>query len=214
MICVSVSEPDYESCLAALNGLEFAEIRLDPMTVELKEIEILFSRPLKLIATCRPGKLADGKRKAMLLKAIEAGAAYVDVEVEADPEYRREIFAAARKKGCDVIVSFHDFDGTPSSSELRAMRQRCLDLQPDIVKIACTAHNERDGARLLGLLDSTSKLVVVGMGKYGRTVRIAAPLLGSPFTYASTERGKETADGQLSHAEMRRIYETLGVRIQ
>jgi len=214
MICVSVAERTYDDCLAALKGLEFAEIRLDAMEVELNEVKTLFSRSQKLIATCRPGKMQDGKRKAMLLAAIEAGAAYVDVEVEAEPEYRREIFAAARKKGCDIIVSFHDFEGTPSSSELRAMRQRCLDLQPDIVKIACTAHNERDSARLLGLLDSSSKIVVVGMGKYGRTVRIAAPLLGSPFTYASTEKGKETADGQLSHAEMRRIYETLGVRMQ
>ena len=35
------------------------------------------------------------------------------------------------------------------------------------------------------------------MGNKGRITRIAAPLLGSPFTFASLSKGKETAEGQI-----------------
>ena len=212
MICVSIAEPTFERCMTALGGLEFAEVRLDAMEVEPAQIKRIFSSPLELIATCRPGAYDDYLRKVMLLTAIEAGAAYVDVELDAEPGYREELFSAARKAGCEVMVSFHDDKGTPGESELRAVLQRCRDLKPDLVKIACKVNSDRDGARLLGLLDSTAKLVVVGMGPLGRTVRIAAPLLGSPFTYASLENGKETADGQMTGDEMRCIYESMGAR--
>jgi 3-dehydroquinate dehydratase len=35
------------------------------------------------------------------------------------------------------------------------------------------------------------------MGKEAQITRIAAPLLGAPFTYAALESGRETAPGQL-----------------
>ena len=213
MICISIAEPTVEACLKVLEGLEFAEVRLDAMDVEPGRIRGIFSRPLTLIATCRPGKHSNGERKAMLLEAIGAGAAYVDVEVDAELEYRSELFSAARKVGCEVIISFHDFRRTPGDAELREVLERCLALNPDLVKIACKVNSERDGARLLGLLDTTAKLLVVGLGPLGRTVRIAAPLLGSPFTYASLEEGKETGEGQMTGADMRRIYEAMGARL-
>ncbi|MFH0816819.1 MAG: type I 3-dehydroquinate dehydratase [Methanobacteriota archaeon] len=210
MICISIATPTVEECLKALEGLDFAEIRLDAMQIEPGQVGEVFSKPLNLIATCRPGKQTDSTRKSLLLEAIEAGAAYVDVEVDADRAYKADIFSAARKSGCEVIVSFHDFNRTPGEEELSSIMRRCHDMEPDLVKIACKVNGERDGARLLGLLDSTAKLIVVGIGPLGRMVRIAAPLLGSPFTYASLDDGKETADGQMNGADMRRVYAAMG----
>jgi 3-dehydroquinate dehydratase type I len=212
MICISLAEPTVAACLKALEGIEFAEIRLDAMEAEPGHIAAIFSKPLTLIATCRPGKRPDSERLALLEAAMKAGAAYVDVEHDSEPGYLKNIFSAARKSGCEVIVSFHDFARTPDEPELRAVLRRCQAMGPDLVKIACKVNGERDGARLLGLLDSSAKLVVVGMGPLGRTVRIAAPLLGSPFGYASPEEGRETADGQMTVKEMRRIYEAMGAR--
>jgi 3-dehydroquinate dehydratase-1 len=71
----------------------------------------------------------------------------------------------------------------------------------------------RDNARLLGLLDLGVPLVVVGMGRLGRLTRIAAPLLGSLFTYASLGAGRETADGQLDAASLERILLELGEKV-
>ena len=48
-----------------------------------------------------------------LLKAIEAGAKYVDLEVEAPPMMGRKIRQACQQYGSMLIRSFHDFTGTP-----------------------------------------------------------------------------------------------------
>ena len=52
------------------------------------------------------------------MAAIEAGARYVDVEVQADEAYRRDIIEKARIHGCKVIISFHDFQATPEKGKL------------------------------------------------------------------------------------------------
>jgi 3-dehydroquinate dehydratase-1 len=69
--------------------------------------------------------------------------------------------------------------------------------------------NDADNARLLGLLDDARKIVVVGMGELGRITRIAASLLGSPFTFASQGLGKETARGQIDHETLRTLLRGL-----
>ena len=209
MICVSVGRKGYEACARAVSGLAFAEVRLDKAGLTVEETKRLFAAHPNLIATFRPGAAVAAERRQCLLAAIHAGAAYVDVELGAPEAYRKRLVGAARDYRRTVIVSHHDHDGTPGEAELRAIVRRCLEMRPDLVKIACKVNGERDGARLLGLLDTSAKLVVVGMGPLGRTVRIAAPLLGSPFTYASREEGKETADGQMTGDEMRRIYKAM-----
>jgi 3-dehydroquinate dehydratase-1 len=70
-------------------------------------------------------------------------------------------------------------------------------------------HSARDNARLLGLLDSHSKIVVVGMGEKGRITRITAPLLGSPFAFASLSKGKETATGQIDKKTLETLLHNL-----
>jgi 3-dehydroquinate dehydratase type I len=219
MICISIGERTAKACMKALQGVDFAEVRLDMMEpAELTEanVKMIFSQPAspasqkaKLIATCRPGKLDENGRKRLLTCAIASGAAYVDVEVEADDAYKAEIAAAARGKGCKVIVSYHDYKKTPAAEELRQIIEWCCESGADIVKIACMVGSDKDNARLLGLLDSGKKLVVVGMGPKGRLTRVVAPLLGSQFTYASATEGKETADGQMGREKIGQLLRLL-----
>jgi 3-dehydroquinate dehydratase-1 len=203
LICVSLAEPAVPDCVEALKTLPFAEIRMDKMQLKPEDVEMLFSARQRLIATCRPGQLSDFDRKALLLKAIESGAAYVDVEVESDCVYRDEIIGKARSHNCLVIVSFHDHQRTPARHELEETVSACFRAGADIAKIACMVHSNRDSARLLGLLDVGRKVVVIGMGQKGKITRIAAPFLGSPFTFASLSKGKETAEGQLDQETLR-----------
>ncbi|NYZ73654.1 type I 3-dehydroquinate dehydratase [Candidatus Micrarchaeota archaeon] len=221
MICVSIGERTAKGCMKALQGLAFAEVRLDMMEPsELTEanVKMIFSQAAspvsqkaKLIATCRPGKLDENERKKLLGYAIASGAAYVDVEVEANDGYKAEIAAKARGKGCKVIVSYHNHKRTPPAEELKRIIEWCFESGADIAKIACMVQSEQDTARLLSLLDSDSRgrLVVVGMGQKGRLTRVVAPLLGSAFTYASSAGGKETAEGQISRETLEKMMEEL-----
>jgi 3-dehydroquinate dehydratase-1 len=212
MICVSLAEESLEGCLSALEDVEFAEIRLDRTRLSLEEVKRLFSSHKQMIATCRPGGLGDRVRSDLLVAAIESGAAYVDVEIEAEPSYRERIVIKARSRGCKVIVSFHDYEKTPSRRELEAALAECFRIGADIAKMACTARCDMDNARLLGLLDRSEKVIVIGMGEKGRITRIVAPLLGSPFTFASLRPGMETAKGQIDRETLRDLIETVQVQ--
>ena len=206
MICVSIAEPTPTRCLEALQGLDFAEIRIDRLKCEVRDMRRLFSHPSRLIATCRPGEMPDSRRQALLSAAISAGAAYVDVEVEAEEGYRSAILEKARSAGCRVIISYHNLEETPATTELQDIVRRCFASGGDVAKVACRVHSGRDNARLLALAAEGRPLVVVGLGRKGRICRIAAPFLGSPFTYASPAGGKETADGQMDRKTLEEVF--------
>jgi 3-dehydroquinate dehydratase-1 len=209
MICVSISEDTVESCLEVLDGCSFAEIRMDRMSPSREDVERIFSSGKNLIATYRPGTIREEDRATFLLAAVEAGASYVDVELDSSEDLRKRVVEKARAKGCAVIVSHHDYDRTPGRETLIGTVSACFQAGADIAKVACNVRSERDNARLLGLLDSDQDVVVIGMGRKGRITRILAPLLGSPFTYAASARGKETAEGQIDAWTMKRYLEFL-----
>jgi len=196
MICVSIAEPTLDDCLAAIQGLELVEVRIDKTGLSLSDIKQLFSGPVKMVATCRPGKRTEEERTAVLLAAVAAGAAYVDIEVDAPRALREAVLTAAREKGCRVIVSYHNFTETPLKHHLLQVIEECFDLGADIAKIICRVQNSQDCVRMLSLYESRKNVIALGMGKLGVITRIAAPFLGAPLTYASLAPGKETAEGQ------------------
>jgi 3-dehydroquinate dehydratase-1 len=201
MICVSIAEHSVGCCLEALSGLDLAEIRMEDMSLAEGDIQRIFSQPLKLIATCRPGHSSDEIRMQYLVSAIRAGASYVDVEIESESAWKREIIQEAQRRRCQVIMSFHDYEKTPGLERLKAIISQCFAEGADIAKIACMVRSEHDNARLLGLLtrrQHRNKLLVIGMGEKGKITRIVAPFFGSPFSYASLSKGKETAEGQIA----------------
>ncbi len=208
MICTSIAEEGLEACLKALESVEFAEVRLDKTKLSEKEVVQIFSASKKLIATYRKGDEQEIREKTLIL-AIDSGASMVDIELESTEEYRKKIISKARENTCEVIISYHNYEKTPSKNELEKIIEQCFEKGADIAKIACKVNSEKDNARLLGLLDCEKKLVVIGMGRLGRMTRILGPLLGSKFTFASTGAGKETAEGQLSKKEMEEILEVL-----
>ncbi len=203
-----------------MDGLDFAEVRIDAMDATIEDIQKIFSRPLALIATfmpsgpgVKPQTTADaGTRKKCLIAAIEAGAKYVDVEVQSDSAFRNEIIEKAKMKDCKIIISFHDFRTTPDMEKLEEITALCFREGADIAKIACKVNNERDNLRLLRLLDNADyqgKTVVIGMGNRGRITRVAAPFLGSPFTFASVSKGRETAEGQIEKSRLEQVMRLL-----
>ena len=204
-ICVSLAEPSVDACLTALEHVDFAEIRLERILLAPGDVQRLFSSHPALIATCRPGERPDIERQRLLVDAIEAGAKFIDVELESDGCYREGLIARARSRGCWVIVSFHDYEKTPDRPVLEGLVSACFEAGADIAKIACLARSHRDAARLISILDTDRDVVVAGMGEHGRVTRILAPLLGSPFTYASLSEGKETADGQIDKETLEQL---------
>jgi 3-dehydroquinate dehydratase I len=211
MICVSLSAGKWESLPDALHDVEMAEIRLDGFQPDASRLREVFSSPHRLIATCRPGSLDEGERTALLIAAIAAGASLVDIELEASAPCREAVIAKARDFRCQVIVSYHNHERTPAWEELRNVRTACFASGADIAKIACRVLSPSDCARILSLyadpeVSFEGRLVAIGMGEMGVLTRVAATLLGAPFTYASFAPGMETAEGQLDRETLARIH--------
>ncbi len=212
MICVSLSEKDFKKCRRLVSELEFCEIRLDLCGFTIQETKEIFSTGKPLIATFRPDGIPEEKRVESLITAIEAGADYVDIEYDSPEESRLKICETARKNNCAVILSYHNYDLTPEKDELRDLLLAMLARDADIIKIACEAKDYRDNVHLIALYDMMppdKQLIAVGMGEHGQVTRLAAPLLGAPFTFASYTVGIQIAPGQLDYITMQRMIDTI-----
>jgi 3-dehydroquinate dehydratase-1 len=182
---------------------------MEQLTPSLEEVREIFSLPTKLIATMRPGTVSDQERAQVLVAAVEAGAAYVDVEIESPPWFKKQVIQATHNTDCQAIVSFHDFEGTPDKARLEEVVEACFNDGADVAKVACLAHTVQDSARILSLLDSDRPVIALGMGAAGKITRVAAPLLGAPLTFASRSAGQETADGQIDAASLTKLFEAI-----
>jgi 3-dehydroquinate dehydratase type I len=197
------------------------ELRLDGMEAPAVE-GILPVRGRTVIVTVR--KREEGgsfrgteeERLRLLAGAVRLGADYVDLELSAGEkavgDLREEI--ARRGRRTKLILSFHDFMGTPPQETLREMVLDARRKGADVVKAAVTARSPADNLAVLELLRFGAgrgiPMAAHCMGEQGRLSRAAAPLFGSLFSYAAPSRGEETAPGQFTAREMTLLGRLLG----
>lgn len=219
MICVSVQEKSFGDCRAILESCEMAELRADLCRLSVEEVERLVEIRPNLIATCRIANSSETFAREQLEAAIRRGARYVDIEIEAPDEHLEYIRTLAREYGCRLIVSFHDFEGTPSLDELKGIARLCRTKGADLVKIVTTARNISDAARTMRLYDLQAdgalfegaaaaerpQLVAFSMGEAGKFTRLLCLKLGAPYTYVSAGASNATASGQYTREEMERL---------
>ncbi len=212
MICVTLQNRSAEEILDLLENaspaIQMAEIRLDRCPLTEDEIETVFSSSdTPLIATCRVAGDGNGtweEAEAKLQAAIETGAAFVDLELEAPKEVGKRLRRACSEYGTRMIRSAHFFDGTPSLEDLRETADRCRKFGGEIIKIAVSAGSEEEVTRVLSLYDEyeEGRLVAFAMGEAGRSSRLECLRLGSPFTYAALTSEEAAAPGQWPYSEM------------
>ena len=236
MICTTIQNKNYEQIIEALERCEMAEIRLDRCELSAKETDNVFSSDVPLVATCRISEIAENDPslqdipeqsrmiKAMqiaerrLIRAIEAGARYVDVELEAQKQMSKRIRQAAHENGTIFIRSYHDFEGTDSLEALKAIVEKCVYHGADMVKVVTTARSQEDNDKVMALYDwcreeqvsgnerigtlSDGGLIAFCMGEEGRTSRIECLRKGAPYTYAALTAEDAAAPGQWAMEEM------------
>lgn len=226
MICTTIQNKTAEQILEALEHCEMAEIRLDRCELSARDTENVFTSDVPLVATCRIAEVAqnepslqglmDSAReiKAMqiaekrLVRAIEAGARYVDVEIEAQKQMSKRVRSAAHENGTLFIRSYHDFEGTDSYEALKALVEKCKYHGADIVKLVTTAHSSEDVERVMALYEwakaENIDLIAFCMGEAGRQSRLDCLKYGAPYTYAALSAEEAAAPGQWPADEMRK----------
>lgn len=205
-ICVSFSQPDVEQFLSEYPEVELIELRMDLMHLADEQIIRLFSLPVKKIAVCRPHEpYSEAQRLVLLKKAVSAGADYVDIEIENNPAFIATIKEYIESFDCKLILSYHNYEETPSDKVLFDIVEACKRHAPHLIKIATTVAGEEDNHRLKVLYRLSDSLIIIGMGEKGRITRIKACEWGAPFTYAAPSSSGLTAPGQLSYQEMKAL---------
>ncbi len=190
------------------------ELRVDQFrrreTSYVKEIvELLKKEKFYTILTIRSKEeggtdIPDGERFTLFRELIE----YIDiVDIELTSYgLRKEVIKLAEEKGKLSLVSYHDFEKTPSESEIQKIIDEGKNLGANIVKYAFSVKSKDDVGRILKVTykNRDKNLVAIGMGELGKITRVAGFFFGSIMTY--TFVGKSFAPGQI---ELNRLIEEL-----
>jgi 3-dehydroquinate dehydratase / shikimate dehydrogenase len=209
-ICATVVGRDVEAIRSARQAAEsdadLVELRLDSM-VRPDPDGALAGRLKPAVVTCRPlreGGMFDGseeERLRVLMRAHDLGAEFIDVEWDAavDPLIRT-------RRGRGVIVSRHDFSGTPA--DVAATMARLRSRGGEIAKLAVTTERPSDLLSLLAAAPADGSSIVIGMGGAGMATRILADRFGSRWTYA----GDAIAPGQITAARLQQEFRFRRIR--
>jgi 3-dehydroquinate dehydratase-1 len=203
----------------AARGLADAvEFRMDLATDPLARLNG-YDGESPLIATNRVawdgGEAPEGPDR---LDTLETAAEHprvgaIDVELDAlrDGNAGR-VVEHAREHGVAVVVSAHDFEGTPGLDRMRSVLSAAAG-RGDVGKLAVTADSPED---VLALLTATweatcdgRRVATMAMGEAGRHSRAVAPLYGSRIGYAPVDPAEATAPGQYDLATLADLVERL-----
>ncbi|HJJ22339.1 MAG TPA: type I 3-dehydroquinate dehydratase [Nitrosopumilus sp.] len=213
--CVSIAEKTpykiKQTLKIALKKSDYVEIRFDFLKIEQipEALEIIKKDLNKIVCTLRP-KIEGGKftgnekeRIAILKLIAEYNPFLLDVEFNT-LKRNSSLVKYLKSTKTKLLVSWHDFKKTPSSTELKNKMNQMSKFSSN-VKIVSTAKSTNDSNRMLELYSKKGKnnLISFAMGDFGRISRILCLYLGSPYTYVSL--GKAIAPGQFSVDEVKKI---------
>ena len=224
MICASLVAGTMETALEKMTNrshhADLLELRID-LIADLELPVLLKAKTGPVLVTNRRQGEGGGfrgteeERILLLCEAVRLRAEYVDMEGATDDGLARRILDAAAWQGghTRIIVSFHDFNATPTRGALRRIWDTCRGKGGDIVKIVTHARCSEDNLRILSLIPYSRKrgqdIIAFCMGEQGRISRVMAPLLGSYLAFAALDKGQEAAPGQMTVEEMRQVLRIL-----
>lgn len=212
-ICAVIVNKDLEAIKRVEPFVELFEVRIDLVGNGWQELVKQIKKPWlacnRLADEGGKWKGSEKRRIEELIKAVELGASIVDIEL-ATKNLAEAMQAIKREPKC--LLSFHDLEKTPPLIRMKDIVQRELDAGADICKVVTTAQRFEDNLTILQLITEFPEIKIVSfaMGHLGFTSRILCPLVGGVFTYASIEKGKESASGQITVSDLRKLYEMVG----
>ena len=219
-VCIPVVETTMGRALIAIKEVnrwaDLIELRVDYLRGVKLEL-LLENRQKPFIVTNRRKEEGgqyrgeEKKRLGVLREAVDLGADYVDVEFAAERSFLQRLLRDRR--GAKVILSFHDFRGTPSIKELQKLFGQMIRLEADVIKIVPFARSWEDNLSILSLIpfakERRQEIVAFCMGEKGKISRVFSPFVGAAWTYASINRTRASAPGQLTVRELKDAWEKM-----
>ena len=228
-ICVPVVETTTEKIIQQIQQLQdcdLIELRIDfyENIHDFKQVHELLLQVrqqtnLPLLLTYRSLKegghiqLTDQEYLSLVQTACQSGCVdIVDIELESGNMLVYQLVEIAHQNHIKVLMSYHDFEKTPTVMEMKERLEKMEIMGADICKIAVMPFSYKDVIQLLNTTMEMSQkltkpLVTMSMGKIGKITRIVGELVGSSITFASV--GQSSAPGQLTLEDMQTLLEVI-----
>ncbi|MGX0035792.1 3-dehydroquinate dehydratase I [Staphylococcus auricularis] len=205
---------------------DIIELRIDqwesnPIALLERVIEQLTSLQLekRLLVTYRTkaqggaGQL-EGQDYLELLQQLSTFEAVDMIDVEFDKAAdKNALIDVVQQLGetQEVIVSYHDFNGTPTLDELKHLYYQMHKLSPDYLKVAVMPKDAQDVLNLLSAMELSQRtlpqhIVGIAMSQLGLVTRTAQGVFGGSISYGCLDEPK--APGQI-HVEKLKQYLTM-----
>ncbi|MBN2286505.1 MAG: type I 3-dehydroquinate dehydratase [Tissierellales bacterium] len=192
----------------------FNEIEKEEIILNLKLLrEVIGSTPV--IFTFRSqsegglSKLSEEERIKIITTVIASRLIdLVDIEMSSGKPFIETIKEEARKHDVKMILSYHNFDMTPSQSFMIEKFKEAEALGADVAKIAVMPVKNEDVLQLMVSTLQASKvlnipMIAMSMGQKGMITRIAGKLFGSDLTFACMDDA--SAPGQIKVENLRQV---------
>jgi len=207
LIALPVDDKEFDKTIetAKTKGIDIIELRIDQFSDRsidyiLDKVSKVKELGMGIIATVRSAKeggtpISDYERER-IFKAVAPSADILDIELSSETLIDK-VIKIAKENDALALVSYHDFEKTPSNEEIQGIIDRANDKGADIIKYAFKAKTLDDVARLMCITNQNKdkKLVAIAMGELGRITRMAGFAFGSLITY--TYIGVAFAPGQI-----------------
>jgi 3-dehydroquinate dehydratase-1 len=212
-ICASIVSGDLSGIKKVEPLVDLFEVRIDLIGRDWREVAGRLSKPWiacnRILREGGEWRGSEANRIKELFSALELGADIIDVEL-ATPGVEKIVKEIKGRAEC--VLSYHNIKETPPLKNLKKVLESEINAGADICKVITAARSFEDSLTILHLITEfpEAKVVAFAMGEPGQLSRVLCPMVGGYFTYASIARGRESAEGQITVNELRKIYEMLG----
>ncbi|MDR1377296.1 MAG: type I 3-dehydroquinate dehydratase, partial [Synergistaceae bacterium] len=210
LVCVPLVGKNREDVLTETRSLaslapDIIELRIDAWECieNAAEAAVLIAevrgmaKDLPVILTCRGHweggvkEVSESAKDAVYEAAIEKGLVdFVDKELKYGPMALAQLKERANAKGVSLIVSYHDFTGTPSKEFIYSQLAQQIRCGADVAKAALMPKKEEDVLNVLSATLAVRRefpdvpLITMSMGPLGMHSRVVGGLYGSDLTFA------------------------------
>jgi 3-dehydroquinate dehydratase-1 len=218
IVGVIATGADLARAMALPEPPDLFELRLDHLLPMLDELDKkIADLRAPLIATARhPAEggahaLSSARRRELLARFLPY-ARHVDVELRSAKSFHA-LLSSLPHRNVTGILSFHDFDSTPSPRSLHAKARKAKSLGASIFKVATRVDTPAQLGRLLEFVshdEAGLAVSVMGMGRLGAVSRVTLATCGSAMAYAAL--ADPQVEGQLTVEQMQTAFRFLGLR--